>query len=152
MIDALSHTFECRCTRSRPSVLLTYHDDKVLLMKKTAVAFAVICIALLSSAAKASDLERIGDIRCLLVGSQMSKSLDKNQQTFGTIVVMFYLGRLDNYFQEANLEKLIENEASMLSTEDLQIEAERCRKTLIEKGQLLQRVGNKIEKKPTPSP
>jgi hypothetical protein len=118
--------------------------NQVLLMKKSAVAFGIVCLSLLFSVAKAYDLDRIGDIRCLLVGSQMTKSIDTNQKTFGTIIVMFYLGRLDNNFQESNLEKLIENEASKLSVEEIKIEADRCRKTLVAKGQLLQRIGNNL--------
>jgi hypothetical protein len=89
----------------------------------------------------------------------MSRSLDPTQQTSGTMVVMYYLGRVDRPVPGPNLEGLIVNAASQMSTAELQTEAARCGKSLIEKGQLLQRIGNNLtlrsqkqeNKKPAPS-
>ena len=100
------------------------------------------------------------DVRCLVVGIQMSRSLDATQHSSAMMVVMYYLGRLDRAVPGPNLEGLVANTASQMSTSEFQTEAARCGTSLIEKGQLLQQIGSNLtlknqkqgEKKPGPSP
>ncbi len=130
----------------------------MVFMKKARIGFALILALPLFS--QAQDAETAADVRCVVVGIQMSRSLDATQQASGTMVVMYYLGRLDRVFPGPNLEGLIVNAASQMSTAEFQTEATRCGKLLIEKGQLLQRIGSDLTlrsqkkegEKPSPSP
>jgi len=129
-------------------------------MKRARIIFGFTLGLPFFSIAHAQDAGTIADVRCLLVGSQMSRSLDTTQQSFGTIAIMYFLGRLDRILQTSDLEALIASEASAMSAAELRTEAIRCGKIIVEKGQLLQRIGNNLvfrdqrqsEKKSTPSP
>jgi hypothetical protein len=129
-------------------------------MKRARIGFVFILALSLFSLAHAQDTETAADVRCVVVGIQMSRSLDATQQTSGAMVVMYYLGRLDRAIPGPNLEELIANAASQMSTVEFQTDAARCGKLLIEKGQLLQRIGSKLTlrsqkqegKKPGPCP
>ena len=132
---------------------------RMAFMKRERIGFALILALPPFSLAQAQDAETAADVRCVVVGIQMSRSLDATQQASGTMVVMYYLGRLDRVVPGPNLEGLIANTVSQMSTAEFQTEAARCGKSLIEKGQLLQRIGGDLtlrnqkqeEKKPSPS-
>jgi hypothetical protein len=113
-------------------------------MKAARIGFASILVLLLFSPSYAQDAETAADVRCLVVGIQMSRSLDATQRASGSMVVMYYLGRLDKALPGPNLEQLIANEASQISATEFKAEATRCGKSLVEKGQLLQRIGNDL--------
>jgi hypothetical protein len=125
-------------------------------MKRARIGLVLILAVPLFSPAHAQDAETAADVRCVVVGIQMSRSLDATQQTSGTMVVMYYLGRLDRVVPGPNLEGLIVNAASQMSTAQFQTEAARCGKSLTEKGQLLQHMGSNLTlqkqegKKPSP--
>jgi hypothetical protein len=129
-------------------------------MKRARFGFAVMLALTLLSVAHAQDVETAADVRCLVVGIQMSRSLDATQHSSAMMVVMYYLGRIDRAVPGPNLEGLVANTASQMSTSEFQTEAARCGKSLIEKGQLLQQIGSNLtlknqkqgEKKPGPSP
>jgi hypothetical protein len=129
-------------------------------MKRARIGFVLILALSPFFLAHAQDAETAADVRCVVVGIQMSRSLDATQQTSGPMVVMYYLGRLDRVVPGPNLEDLIANAASQMSTVEFQTDAARCGKLLIEKGQLLQRIGSNLTlrsqkqegKKPSPSP
>lgn len=107
----------------------------------------IICLMLLSpafSVSHAQDTEVVANIRCLIVGAQLSKSADANRRSVGMMEVMYYLGRVDRFLQMPNLEALIERESTKMTTTELTSEAVRCGKILAEKGQLLQRIGNSL--------
>jgi|ERR1700722_9507733 len=113
-------------------------------IKSVKIGFVFILVLPLFSRANAQDVETIADVRCLLVGIQMSRSLDATQRASGTMVVMFYVGRLDRVVLGPKLEDLIANEASHMSSAEFITEATRCGKSLVEKGQLLQRIGDHL--------
>jgi hypothetical protein len=131
----------------------------MVFMKRAGISFASILALALLSVAHPQDVETVADVRCVVVGMQMSRSFDATQHASGTMVVMYYLGRLDRVVPGPNLEALIVNEASQMSTAGFQTEAARCGKLLIDKGQLLERIGNnptlrsqkQENKKPNPS-
>lgn len=128
-------------------------------MNIAANGFAPILALSLFSMAHAQDAETVADVRCLMVGLRLSTSVDATQQSNGIKVVMYYLGRLDRVVPGPSLEGLIVNAGSQMSITEFQTEAARCGKSLIEKGQLLQRIGNNLtlrsqkqeEKKPRPA-
>jgi hypothetical protein len=111
-------------------------------MRRARIGFASTLALALLSVAHPQDVETVADVRCVVVGMQMSRSFDATQQASGTMVVMYYLGRLDRVVSGPNLEGLIVSAASQMSTVEFQTEAARCGKSLIEKGQLLQRIGS----------
>lgn len=97
----------------------------------------IICLMLLSpafSVSHAQDTEVVANIRCLIVGAQLSKSADANRRSVGMMEVMYYLGRVDRFLQMPNLEALIERESTKMTTTELTSEAVRCGKILAEKG------------------
>lgn len=130
---------------------------RVAFINSVSIGFALILSFISVSLAHAQDAEIASDVRCVVVGLEMSRLPEATQQTSGTMLVMYYLGRLDRVVAGPNLEGLIANAASQMSTAELQSEAVRCGKALIQKGQLLQRIGSTLrsrkleDKKPGPS-
>jgi len=113
-------------------------------MKRAGIGFASMLALTLLSVGHAQDVETAADVRCLVVGMQMSRSLDATQQSSGMMVVMYYLGRLDRVVPGPNLEGLVANEASRMNIAEFKTEAARCGKSLVEKGQLLQKIGSNL--------
>jgi hypothetical protein len=92
----------------------------------------------------AQDAETASDARCLLIGIQMSRSSDATEQASGTLVAMYYLGRVDRVVLERNLEAVIANTVSQMVASEFHKEATKCGKSLVEKGKLLQRIGGNL--------
>jgi hypothetical protein len=113
-------------------------------MNKSATIIGVMLLSPAFSVSHAQDAEAVANIRCLIVGAQLSKSPDATRRSVGMMEVMYYLGRLEKHLQMSDLEALIERESSKMTATELAAEAVRCGTILAEKGQLLQRIGNSL--------
>jgi hypothetical protein len=75
----------------------------MVFMKRAGISFASILALALLSVAHPQDVETVADVRCVVVGMQMSRSFDATQHASGAMVVMYYLGRLDRVVPGPNL-------------------------------------------------
>jgi hypothetical protein len=83
------------------------------------------------------------DIRCVIVAMQLSVSNDPAQRTGGSMLAMYYVGRLDQYPAKV-LEDAIFKELPAMTPDLFKFEAGRCGGILIEKGQVLTQIGKNI--------
>jgi hypothetical protein len=95
------------------------------------------------SPAHAEDAPAAADIRCLMVGMRMSAYTDANQRTGGNMLAIYYLGRLEK-FSAKQLEEAILKESLNVKPDDFQVDASRCGKILMEKGQVITQIGNDL--------
>jgi len=82
----------------------------------------------------------LDDVRCVVVGMHMSTLNTPQQRDAGTVLSIYYLGRLDGHLAQTDVEQLIEKEAGKMTPEDLRTEAVRCGKALSDKGQEIARI------------
>lgn len=82
----------------------------------------------------------LADVRCVVVGMHMSTLHVPQQRDAGTVLAIYYLGRLDGRSVRADIDQLIENEAGKMTPENLRTEAVRCGKALSDKGQEIARI------------
>jgi len=99
------------------------------------------------SPAFAADQEPV--IRCLTATSALAGSEDKDVAQIGLLNSVFWLGRLDPAFSEAELEKRMAALSSQLAGESLQAELKRCGTEMAERGAMMQRVGKKLQERAT---
>jgi hypothetical protein len=95
------------------------------------------------STAHAQEAPPSSDIRCLIIGIQMSIMTDTPRRTVGNMVVLYYFGRL-NPFPPKVIEDAIAKEGIALAQTDLKSEADRCGKELSEKSQLMTEIGKNL--------
>jgi hypothetical protein len=105
--------------------------------------FGCLALSALFSSAHALEAPPSTDIHCLIVGSLWSNSADTTQRAAGSILVMYYVGRLES-FSAQEIEDAMVSEAFAMPPPMYQSEAMRCGKTLQEKGQMMQQIGQNL--------
>lgn len=110
---------------------------------KTAVIFAVLVVPAM---AHADDDKVRADARCVIVGGRLASSSDINERTRANLMVVYYIGKLDGRYPKMDLESLVVNEASHVTSAELESEAQRCIQALVRKGQQITRLGNELKK------
>lgn len=100
--------------------------------------------ALASGVALGSDAVNsyaVSDARCVVVGLRMAEMNEPQQRAAGTMLALYYLGRLDVRSPDSQLEKLVETEAEKMTQAEFRANAVRCGKALTLKGQEIQKIG-----------
>jgi hypothetical protein len=105
-------------------------------------ASMVLVLAELFSVAHALDAPPSDSIRCLVVGALMVNSTDTTQRAAGTMVMVYWIGRLDS-FSEQEIEDAMVRESDMTPLQ-IQIERVRCGEVLRVKGAMMQEIGKDI--------
>jgi hypothetical protein len=100
----------------------------------------------MTSGAHAQAVPPAADIRCLIVGMQLSTATDTNQRTGGNILTMYYFGRLEHYPSKV-LEDAIFKESLTLKPAEFESEAGRCGRSLMEKGQEVTLIGSNLSRR-----
>jgi hypothetical protein len=106
-----------------------------------------------SSVAFAQKATALPDIRCLIVGSRISSDPDPSRQSVGRVILMYYLGRLDEIFPNMDIEEAIIKEEASMTGGYAQSETTRCSRILIERSQLLEKIAKDLMRrqgKPAP--
>jgi len=107
--------------------------------------------------AHADEAPPPADIRCLMVGMRLSTFSDAAQRTGGNMLAIYYFGRLEK-FSAQQLEDAILKESLTIKPEDFQAESSRCGRILMEKGQVITKIGDdlvrrgKVAEKPSAPP
>jgi hypothetical protein len=95
------------------------------------------------STAYAFDTPPSADVRCLLVGSGLNITGDAKQRAAGQMLALYFMARLEK-FAPKEIEDAMFDESTVITRADFQSEAVRCGKILVEKGQEMAQIGNKL--------
>lgn len=106
-------------------------------------ASMVLILAGLFSVAHALDAPPPDAIRCLVVGALMVSSTDTTQRGAGTMVMVYWIGRLDS-FSAQEIEDAMVGESATITPAQIKTETARCGAVLQEKGQMMQQIGQNI--------
>lgn len=96
--------------------------------------------------AKAPD-DAGDDLRCLIVSLQMAASDVPEAKAAGLSASFYWMGRVDARVADSELEDRMMAEIGKLKTEELRGEGQRCAQALIQRGHLMQDIGNDIQRR-----
>jgi hypothetical protein len=96
--------------------------------------------------ARAQDAETQADIRCVAVGMHFAEAPDSHQKSTGTLLVLYYMGRLDGRAPSLNIEKLLAEQIDKMKDSDYRTEATRCGQNLSVKGAQIKQLGEEMQK------
>lgn len=97
--------------------------------------------------ADAGSLATLSDVRCVIVGLRMAEMTMPQQRVAGTMLSVYYLGRLDGRATDAEIEAMVEKEAKRMTAPELRANAVRCGKALTLKGREIQKIGADLSRK-----
>lgn len=106
-------------------------------------------LSLFGAQAQAQTAETKADIRCIATLASVGAE-DPDAMPAVTIAVMFFMGRIDGRQPNLDLTAALAVEAASLEGQDLQREAERCGRIIVEKGEALKRIGAQLQALPAP--
>src|SRR5690349_6050915 len=89
----------------------------------------------------------VSDVRCVVVGLRMAEMNEPQKRAAGTMLALYYLGRLDVRSTDSELEGLVEREAETMTQASFRANAARCGKQLTLKGQEIQKIGADLSNK-----
>ena len=98
---------------------------------------ASIAAFLLSTQAAPISSEQRNDIRCFVVAAEMADTEDKEVQTAASIMMFYFLGKLDGRNPKSDLDAVFEREAQLMSDDDKKALTATCAKTVEERGKQL---------------
>lgn len=70
------------------------------------------------------------DLRCLTIGTMMAASTEQQVRSFGVVMSIYYLGRIDGSGQGANIGTKIQAEGVLLVDQNIQDDQAKCRALL----------------------
>jgi len=91
-------------------------------------------------AVAAQDPGTIADIRCVAVGIRFAEMPDSPRKSTGTLLVLYYMGRLDGRDPKLAVEDLLTEQIMKMTDSDYAAEAVRCDRQLNDKGQQIARM------------
>ena len=115
-------------------------------MRKIWRCVALAAVSAVPIQALAQDADSLADIRCVAVGMHLAEAPDSHQKSTGTLLVLYYMGRLDGRAPGLELEKLLAAQIDTMTASDYSTEAMRCSQTLSEKGAQIKHLGELMQK------
>jgi hypothetical protein len=113
-------------------------------MRMCGLSMLVGVLWLASVRAEAQEAVNIADIRCVVVGMKLSEMVNSPDQSRGILLTLYYIGRLDGRVPQLDIENLLIEENSKMTSSDYASEAKRCGTGLAEKGQQITKVGKDL--------
>jgi hypothetical protein len=92
------------------------------------------------------DADTLADIRCVAVGVRSAEKPDSQQKSTGTLLVLYYIGRLDGRNPTLDVEKLLSEQIGKMTDADYAAEGIRCSRDLTKKGAQITRIGEDMQK------
>lgn len=120
---------------------------KLGLVAMAAGAFHVAGAADSASTAPSADARNIADVRCVVVGMKMAELADAKAKSSGTLLALYYIGRLDGRAPGLDLEAQILSQMKSLSPAEYKSEAQRCGAELQAEGQKITAIGEDLNKR-----
>ena len=109
-------------------------------------ALGMTLLATLSASADAQPpSETVADVQCLVVGAQLAASPDQQQKLVGSMMAIYFLGRIDGRSPAVELQELLKQEATKLTGSELGRAARRCGAQLSARGAEITRIGRTLE-------
>jgi hypothetical protein len=105
-------------------------------------------LALLSIQVQAQNQLRhtdtVADARCVVIGLKIAGMVDASRQSAGTMLALYYIGRLEGRVPELEIEDLIVNEVQKMMPSEFDAETKRCGLGLSKKGLEITKIGNDV--------
>jgi len=98
-------------------------------------------LALAPTAAMAGPEEDAADVRCVVIGAEMSQDKDPDTSKGGSVILFYFLGRLDARSPTADLKALITQEATRMAAADKGRIATDCAAKVQARGKQLEALG-----------
>lgn len=105
----------------------------------------VLSISLTRPAHAAPPVETVADMQCVVVGVRLAGSADQHQGLSGTMLAIYFLGRIDGRSPTVDLQQLLVEEVKNMSDAALKVAATRCGAELSRRGVEITRIGQKVE-------
>lgn len=87
----------------------------------------------------------IADVQCLVVGARLASSPDQQQKLTGSMLAIYFLGRIDGRSPTVDLQELLKREAKKLTGSEFGSAASRCGAELSARGAEINRIGKTLE-------
>lgn len=86
------------------------------------------------------------DIQCLIVGARLAASSDQRQRLAGTMLSIYFLGRVDGRSPSADLQKLLKREIKKMTASEFRSAGSRCGMEFSRRGAEITRIGKALER------
>jgi len=116
---------------------------------KLFAAAVIASVTAVTPAAAQTDPALDADLRCALVGLSLAglNGATPEQQQAGTLVSLFYIGRLQGRAPSINLESEIEALSGRVTPTEMQAEGQRCGAEMTAVGQSLIAMGQNMQRR-----
>ena len=109
-------------------------------------------LSMFSLGAEAQEVVNIADVRCVVVGMQLSGMTTSPKQSRGILLTLYYVGRLNGRAPKLDIEGLIIAETGRMTDSDFASEATRCEAGLAERGQQITQIGKDMMERDKKTP
>ncbi|HTC44446.1 MAG TPA: hypothetical protein VK696_05295 [Steroidobacteraceae bacterium] len=113
-------------------------------MRRSDWRAVLLAAAVVTLPAFAQDSDNVADVRCVAVGIRAAELPNSTQKSTGTLLVLYYLGRLDGRNPTLDLEKLLAEQVAKMTDADYATESQRCSQSLSLKGAQITRLGEDL--------
>lgn len=87
----------------------------------------------------------VADVQCLVVGARLASSSDWRERQRGSIMAIYFLGRIDGRSPHVDLQMLLKREAKKMTVAELKRAARRCNVELSARGAEIAQIGKTLE-------
>ena len=108
------------------------------------IRVALCAVFMFSKAAVGMTDNLDDDVQCIVVGARLSNSADPNQRLAGQMFLVYFLGRIDGRWPNADLERLLNQEANKESLTETNGIAKKCGARFSARGAYLERIGKSL--------
>jgi hypothetical protein len=115
-----------------------------MLSKSLCVCLLLCLLAMSANCAHANDGEMARDVRCVAVGIHIINLGDTEHRAVGTMLTMYYVGKLAGRTPDLDLERAIIKQLGKMKAGEYAGEARRCGAEMSAKGQQLVRIGKDL--------
>lgn len=123
-------------------------ERRIIVRKARAAILAGVAMFIgVSGAVRAADQQVVADVRCVVVGLRMMQMTAPQQQGAGTMIALYYLGRLDSRVPDAEADGLIESEAEKMAAAEFRANAVLCGKGFALRGKEVQKISADLSRK-----
>ncbi len=113
-------------------------------MRKPGLCALSSAALLLSVQAHAQDASTLADIRCVAVGMHFAETPDSHEKSTGTLLVLYYMGRLDGRAPNLDIGTLLAQQIDSMKASDYSAEATRCAQALAQRGAHTNQLGEEL--------
>lgn len=85
------------------------------------------------------------DVQCLVVATRLAASSDQRQKLAGTMLAIYFLGRIDGRTPNADLQELLRRGAKRMTASEFRDAASRCGMEFSRRGAEITRIGKTLE-------